>query len=190
MTDHSAHLARARAHLPAVVALRRAIHRRPELGNDLPETRDRVLEALAPLGLEIERSEATTGFVATLRGGRTGPCILLRADMDALPMPEDTGLEFASEIEGRMHACGHDAHTAMLVGAAILLAEQQGHARRRHPVLLRDRRGGPLRRAPRPRGEGLLERGRAARRGLRPAHGLAHAGGPGRIQARRVLSLR
>jgi amidohydrolase len=123
MTDVDSQLAQAQARLPEAVALRRAIHRRPELGNDLPETRARVLDALAPLGLDIELSEATSGFVATLRGGREGPCILLRADMDALPMPEDTGLDYASEIEGRMHACGHDAHTAMLVGAAQLLAE-------------------------------------------------------------------
>ena len=116
----------AEALLPSVVDLRRALHRKPEVGNDLPETTALVLEALAPLGLEIEKSEETTSFVATLKGHAPGRCILLRADMDALPMPEDSGVEFVSERPGRMHACGHDAHTAMLVGAARLLAGRAG----------------------------------------------------------------
>ncbi len=114
----------AKAILPSVVELRRALHRKPELGNDLPETRALVLEALADLGFGIEKSERTTSFVATLKGGSPGRCVLLRADMDALPMPEDSGLEFASENPGRMHACGHDVHTAMLAGAARLLARR------------------------------------------------------------------
>ena len=112
----------ARDLLPGVTEVRRALHRKPELGNDLPETRALVLEALSDLDLEIELSEETSSLVATLKGGAPGPCVLLRADMDALPMPEDSGLEFASENPGRMHACGHDAHTAMLVGGAKLLA--------------------------------------------------------------------
>jgi hippurate hydrolase len=116
----------AKGQLPGAVALRRDLHRHPELGNDLPETRRRVLAALQDLDLEIELSERTSSFVATLRGESPGRCMLLRADMDALPMPEDTGLEYASTQAGRMHACGHDAHTAMLVGAAHLLAERRG----------------------------------------------------------------
>jgi len=108
--------------MPSVIDLRRALHRTPELGNHLPETRALVLEALTDLDLPIEDSENTSSFVATLKGGSPGPCLMLRADMDALPMPEDSGLDFASETPGRMHACGHDAHTAMLVGAARLLA--------------------------------------------------------------------
>jgi len=104
------------------VALRRRIHEHPELGLENPRTRDVVLEALAGLDLEISRSQQTTGLVARLRGGRPGPTILLRADTDALPMPEDTGLSFASQEEGRMHACGHDAHVAMLATGARLLA--------------------------------------------------------------------
>jgi hippurate hydrolase len=111
--------------LPGAIELRRALHRRPELGNDLPETRQRVLAALEGIGLEIALSERTSSFVATLRGAAPGRSLLLRADMDALPMPEDTGLEFASEIRGRMHACGHDVHTSMLVGAAHLLAARR-----------------------------------------------------------------
>jgi len=117
--------AEARARLPEMVGLRRDLHACPELGNQLPRTRQRVLDALAPLGLDVELSEQTSSFVATLRGDRPGGCVLLRADMDALPMPEDTGLEFASQNQGAMHACGHDAHTAMLVGAAHMLAERR-----------------------------------------------------------------
>jgi len=104
------------------VAMRREIHRHPELGLDLPRTRETVLDALSGLDLEVSCSEATSGVVATLRGSRPGPTVLLRGDMDALPMPEDTDLPFASEESGRMHACGHDAHTAMLASAAHLLS--------------------------------------------------------------------
>jgi len=120
----------ARALLPEVIALRRRLHENPELGLVLPETQKAVLEALAPHGLEVATGGATSAVVATLRGGRApagagGPTLLLRADMDALPLTEATGLPFASRHEGRMHACGHDAHTAMLVGAAALLARRR-----------------------------------------------------------------
>jgi len=108
--------------LPDVVDLRRRIHRAPELGLQLPKTQESVLEAIDGLGLEVRTGETVTSVVADLAGDREGPTVLLRADMDALPMPEDTGLEFSSAIDGTMHACGHDAHTAMLVGAARLLA--------------------------------------------------------------------
>jgi len=107
---------------PETVQLRRQIHQHPELGNDLPRTKAAVLEAIADLNLEIAHSHSTSGLVATLRGaGGPGRTIVLRGDMDALPMPEDTGLEFASRVENTMHACGHDAHTAMLASAARLL---------------------------------------------------------------------
>jgi amidohydrolase len=120
----------ARALLPEMVALRRRIHENPELGLVLPDTQKAVLEALAPLELEVATGGRTSAVVATLRGGRApaadaGPTLLLRADMDALPMPEHTGLPYASRHEGRMHACGHDAHVAMLVGAARLLARRR-----------------------------------------------------------------
>jgi len=111
----------ARTLLPDAVALRRKIHENPELGLELPETAKAAREAIADLGLDVKESRTTSGFVATLRGAKPGPCILLRADMDALPMPEDTGLPFASRHADRMHACGHDVHTAMLAGAARLL---------------------------------------------------------------------
>jgi len=107
--------------LPDLVALRRDLHRNPELGLDLPETQRRVLRDLEPLGLEITLGTALTSIVAVLRGGRPGPTVLLRGDMDALPLRESSGVEFAA-TNGAMHACGHDLHTAGLVGAARLLA--------------------------------------------------------------------
>ena len=113
--------AHAQAQLQLATELRRELHAHPELGNDLPETKSRVLAALEGLDLEIEHSKETSSFIATLHTGRPGPCLLLRADMDALPLTEDTGLAFASKNPGAMHACGHDAHTSMLVGAAHLL---------------------------------------------------------------------
>lgn len=107
--------------LPDVIDLRRRIHQHPELGNQLPRTTAAVLASLEGLDLEIRRSTETTSLVATLKGAKPGPRILLRGDMDALPMPEDNDLPFASEVPNRMHACGHDAHTAMLAGAAHVL---------------------------------------------------------------------
>jgi amidohydrolase len=121
----------AAAVLPELVELRRALHRHPELGLDLPRTQAAVLEALEPLGLEVRTGAALSSVVADLDTGRPGPTVLLRGDMDALEMPEDTGLPFASEIDGRMHACGHDAHTSMLVGAARVLAARAGDLRGR-----------------------------------------------------------
>jgi hippurate hydrolase len=104
-----------------IVALRRDIHREPELGFDTKKTAEKVLAALDSLPLEIQTGVAENGIVATLRGEGDGPTVGLRADMDALPIHEETGLPFASEIEGKMHACGHDGHTSMLVGAAHAL---------------------------------------------------------------------
>ncbi|HLI45290.1 MAG TPA: M20 family metallopeptidase [Acidimicrobiales bacterium] len=111
--------------LGEMTELRRAIHRRPELGLDLPTTQQLVLEALDGLGARVVTGSATTSVIAEIDGGRPGPSTLLRADMDALPMPEETGLPFASQVEGAMHACGHDAHTAMLLGAAKLLSRHR-----------------------------------------------------------------
>jgi hippurate hydrolase len=115
----------ARSILDDTIALRRRIHKHPELGLTLPRTQETVLEALSGLPLDIRTGRSTTSVVARLDGARPGPTILLRGDMDALPMPEETGLPFASEVNGAMHACGHDAHTAMLVGAARLLARRR-----------------------------------------------------------------
>lgn len=104
-----------------LVTLRRTLHANPELGYQLPFTQKTVLDELADLGLEITTGESLTSIVAVLKGGRPGPAVLLRGDMDALPVAEDTGLDYAS-TNGNMHACGHDMHTAGLVGAARLLA--------------------------------------------------------------------
>ena len=115
----------ARDLLDDMVSIRRTLHQWPELGNDLPVTRETVLGALESLPLDITLHETTSGVVGLLTGGKPGPTVLLRGDMDALPMPEDTGLDFASKVDGTMHACGHDTHTAMLVGAARLLSRRQ-----------------------------------------------------------------
>jgi hippurate hydrolase len=107
------------------VATRRRIHREPEIGLDLPRTQELVAEKLSGLGLTAARGVGCSSLVAVLEGDREGPTTLLRADMDALEMPEDTGLEFASHVRGRMHACGHDCHTAMLLGAARILMDRR-----------------------------------------------------------------
>ena len=111
--------------LDDTIALRRRLHEWPELGNHLPKTREEVLAALEGLPLGIKLHETTSGIVASLEGTRPGPTVLLRGDMDALPMPEDTGVDFSSRVENVMHACGHDTHTAMLVGAARLLSSHR-----------------------------------------------------------------
>ena len=110
----------AAAQLPQIAELRHALHRAPEIGLRLPKTQALVLEALAPLGLEVTTGKALDSVVAVLRGGRPGPAVLLRGDMDALPVTEATREPFASEHVGVMHACGHDMHVAGLVGAALL----------------------------------------------------------------------
>jgi hippurate hydrolase len=128
-------LADAEALLPDLVTLRRAIHQEPELGLHNPKTAARIRESLAGLPLDWREGPSTTGLVATLRGGglssdvrpggRNGRTVLLRGDSDALPMQEDTGLPFASTTPGAMHACGHDSHVAMLVGAARILCARR-----------------------------------------------------------------
>ena len=106
------------------VQLRHRIHRRPELGNHETQTSALVEETLDGLGIEVARP-AGTSVVGLLRGERPGKTIALRADMDALPLSEATGLEYASEVPGVMHACGHDMHTAGLLGAAMVLARHR-----------------------------------------------------------------
>ncbi|GAC1663244.1 MAG: M20 family metallopeptidase [Candidatus Limnocylindrales bacterium] len=112
--------------LPDVVAIRRRIHQHPEIGLDLPATQGVILEELARIGIEGHCGSALSSVVAVIAGGRPGPTILLRADMDALPLVEDSGLAYASQVDGAMHACGHDTHVAMLLGAARLLHERRG----------------------------------------------------------------
>jgi hippurate hydrolase len=108
-----------------VVALRRAFHRHPELSGEEHETAARVAETLRPLGLDVRTGIHGTGVLGVLDGESPGPTVLLRGDMDALPIQEETGLDFASENEGVMHACGHDAHTSSLLGAAMILARHR-----------------------------------------------------------------
>ena len=108
-----------------IAELRHAIHAEPEIGLDLPKTQRKVLDALEGLPLEVSTGEGLTSITAVLRGGRPGKTVLLRGDMDALPVTERTGVPFASQVPGAMHACGHDLHTAMLAGAAKLLSARK-----------------------------------------------------------------
>jgi hippurate hydrolase len=106
-------------------AVRRDLHQAPEIGLYLPRTQEKVLAALDGLPLEITTGKEVSSVVGVLRGGKPGGVVLLRGDMDALPVTERTGAEFTSRIDGAMHACGHDLHTAGLIGAARLLADKR-----------------------------------------------------------------
>src|ERR1700734_3844902 len=108
-----------------IAELRHAIHREPEIGLQLPRTQAKILAALDGLPLEITLGKELSSVTAVLRGGKPGPVVLLRADNNALPVTETTGLPFTSQIDGAMHACGHDLHTALLVGAARVLSARQ-----------------------------------------------------------------
>ncbi|PYI65580.1 amidohydrolase [Arthrobacter livingstonensis] len=124
-----------------LVRFRHGMHEDPEIGLDLPRTQERVLKALDGLGYEISVGADTTSVTAVLRGGApktaqahttsaaaaegSKPVVLLRADMDALPVQERSGVSFTSRVDGAMHACGHDLHTAMLTGAATLLSDRR-----------------------------------------------------------------
>lgn len=124
---------RAEAYAGDMVSWRRQVHRRPGLGFEVTETADLGASLLAAWGYRVERGLGRTGVKAVLtgegRGGQAGrvETVLLRADMDGLPMEEGTGLPFASEIPGRMHACGHDMHVGAVLGAARLLSEVRSH---------------------------------------------------------------
>ena len=110
-----------------IVGLRRKIHEHPELAFEEQKTAARVAEQLKRLGITCRTGVGKTGIIALLEGARPGPTIAIRADMDALPITEPAGLPFASKIPGKMHACGHDAHTAIVVGVAALLAGMRGN---------------------------------------------------------------
>lgn len=124
-SDLTALRAEAEAILPDIVAVRRRLHRRPEIGLDLPATQAVIVEELGRLGLEPRLGRALSSVTAVIEGGRPGPTVLLRGDMDGLPVHEGSGLPFASEVDGAMHACGHDTHVAMLLGAARLLVARR-----------------------------------------------------------------
>lgn len=117
-----------------LVRLRHDLHRQPEVGLQLPRTQEKVLQALNGLPFEITLGKETTSVTAVLRGGKPSaeggeakqrPAVLLRADMDGLPVQEKSGVDYTSQADGAMHACGHDLHTSMLTGAATLLAEKR-----------------------------------------------------------------
>jgi amidohydrolase len=109
---------------PELIALRRDFHRHPEIGFEEYRTQEKIIEYLEKQGLEVEKMGGT-GVVALLRGTHPGKTVLLRSDIDALPVKEETGLPFASEEEGKMHACGHDGHMAMLLVASKILMEMR-----------------------------------------------------------------
>ncbi|NKX65600.1 amidohydrolase [Labrenzia sp. 5N] len=111
--------------LPEIVATRRHLHTIPEIGLSEFKTSDYVASELAAMGYEVTRGLAKTGIVATLRNGTSSKSIGIRADFDALPILEETGADYASTHPGVMHACGHDGHTAMLLGAAKILSERK-----------------------------------------------------------------
>jgi amidohydrolase len=107
-----------------IVKCRRDLHQIPEIGFDLPKTSKYVASELKKMGIEIHENVGVSGIVGLIKGSKDGKTIALRADMDALPIKEETGLKFAS-TNGNMHACGHDTHTAMLLGAAKILSENR-----------------------------------------------------------------
>lgn len=108
-----------------VIAIRRHLHENPEIGLSEFKTSDFIAEKLEEYGYAVTRGLAKTGVVATLRNGESARSVGIRADIDALPITEETGAEYASKNAGVMHACGHDGHTAMLLGAAKILAERK-----------------------------------------------------------------
>ena len=110
---------------PELIAIRRDLHEHPELGFEEERTAGLVANRLRDLGLEVRTGVGGTGVLADLAGEATGPTLLVRADMDALPVQETTGHDFSSRRAGVMHACGHDAHTAALIGGATLLVERR-----------------------------------------------------------------
>jgi amidohydrolase len=124
-------LAQAEAMRDELVAYRRDFHSHPEIAFEEFRTAGIVAQALTDLGLEVQTGVGKTGVVAILEGSQEGPTVLVRADMDALPMSEFNQVEYASQYEGKMHACGHDGHTAIALGVAKLLTNQREHLKGR-----------------------------------------------------------
>lgn len=120
----------ARRQLPALRAWRAAFHREPELSNQETRTREKVIQALQGLGIPTRSfSDGFNGVIGTIESDRAGPVVALRADMDALPITEETGVPFSSKYEGTMHACGHDVHMSCLLGAGAVLLRNRSHLR-------------------------------------------------------------
>lgn len=115
----------AEALLPEILVVRRRLHRLPEIGLDLPATQAVVVAELEWMGLAPRVGKAVSSVTAVIEGARPGPTLVLRGDMDGLPLQEESGLEFSSQVPGAMHACGHDTHIAMLLGGARLLVARR-----------------------------------------------------------------
>jgi len=115
----------AEALLPQILEVRRRLHRLPEIGLDLPATQAVVVAELEQMGLAPRVGKAVSSVTAVIEGARPGPTLVLRGDMDGLPLQEESGLEFSSQVPGAMHACGHDTHIAMLLGGARLLVARR-----------------------------------------------------------------
>lgn len=139
-----------------LIALRRDFHQNPELGFEEVRTAGVVTDYLRALGLEPRTGIAKTGVTADIVGGLPGPTILLRADMDALPIQEETGLDYSSRVPGKMHACGHDGHTSILLVTAKLLVQRKNSLRGTVRVLFQPAEEGPGGAAPMI-AEGVLE---------------------------------
>ena len=126
-----------------VIELRRDFHRHPELGFEEVRTSAKVADFLRTSGIEPREGIAKTGVTALVEGASEGPTLMLRADMDALPILEETGLEFASQSPGKMHACGHDLHTAILMGTARILQTMRGRLKGRVKLVFQPAEEGP-----------------------------------------------
>src|SRR4030081_2743788 len=122
--DYPAMPVPSRSVLDEVIELRRHFHRHPEVSFSEHETSARLGERLRELGLELKPCPTETGVVAVLDTGRPGKTVMLRADIDALPIHEESGVDFSSTVDGRMHACGHDAHMGIMVGVARTLVDR------------------------------------------------------------------
>ncbi len=142
-----------------MVVLRRRIHRRPELAMEEHETAGLIADVLTQAGIDHKTGVGGTGVVAVVRGKGRGKCIGLRADMDALPIQEETGLEFASETKGIMHACGHDCHVAMLLGTGLALHRHRERLRGRVKLIFQPAEE-VVSGAPKMIADGVLERPR------------------------------
>ena len=118
-----------------IVNIRRELHQIPELGFELPKTQACICKALDEMGVPYKKNQGDSGIIGEIQGGHPGKTILLRADIDALPIHEDTGLPFTSKHEGKMHACGHDMHTSVLLGAAMLLKRRESQLKNRFKLL-------------------------------------------------------
>ena len=121
-----------------MIQFRRDLHENPELSGEEYRTQGKIMEQLDLLGIPYEKA-GTTSLIARLKGSKPGRTIALRADMDGLPIEEETDVPFRSRVRGLMHACGHDSHTAMLLGAARILSERRDSIRGGNPILFSGR---------------------------------------------------